>query len=355
MLRLEGDTVSVLSSETLEVLQSWKADPRLPEADEDRLQLNACISPSGRRVAVSNQDGCYLQTEAAELLILDTATGGVTQRLDFPIKRPEPPRSCAWKFDFVGSSSRLLVTQDAYVLKQSALINVDDGRVLHRFADDTEQRVASKSGVIASVQPPDATVPPQRNDTELDTRGYLTVLRPWGVRSGKLLDELKDFDLPIAQVRYGAARWSCFIDMEYPAGIDHDLDHLWRWIRLPSGERLDAESCFSRTIASDLHGQLLFSAYEKRFLIQGGDVCVHELPSGKPSWCAEPREYPSEKASFSPDGRFGWFDHTLTEMGSGHQRQWYDLRDVSFLAENQRIFHQGSNGVGILSLATGEF
>lgn len=409
LLRLEADTVSVLSSQTLDALQRWKANPRLPPLEERPGQLNACISPDGQRVAISNLDGGFLRSEDADLLILNTATGRVTQRLAFPIKRPEPPRSFAWKLDFVGSSSRLLVTQDAYVLKQSALINVDDGRVLHRFAVNSEQREASKGSVIAaakiarrpytspvgqsessevsfvdlatgdelrridvagtlrdfdidpsgseliaSVQQPGAAVPPMRDDTELDKSGRLTVLQWWNVRSGKMAGELSDFEMPVSQVRYGAARWNCFIELEYPAGIDDDLDHQCRWIRIPSGERLDAETCFSDTIASDLHNQLFCSTGEKQFFIQGGDVCEFDLPTGKRRWSAEPRGYPSQKASFSPDGKFCWFDHTLTQMVNGYQREWHALRDVQFLDDGQRIFNQWNNGVGIASLATGE-
>jgi len=91
-----------------------------------------------------------------------------------------------------------------------------DGRgCLHRFAGDTEQRggVPKVAVIRVHVQPPDATGflrSPNTGITELDTRGYFlnTVLRlKWAPVPGKLARRIeKTLDLPIAQVRYGAAR-----------------------------------------------------------------------------------------------------------------------------------------------------
>ena len=134
LLRLQADEISVLATDSLDTLARWKAKPKLPRPGRNYLQLGACISPDGSRIAVENRNGCFDAAVDSDILILNVDTESVTRQIDFPFDPPKGSRAFNWEYSFVGANDRMLLTLLTYrsgeTLRQSGLMHIDEAKLL---------------------------------------------------------------------------------------------------------------------------------------------------------------------------------------------------------------------------------
>ncbi|WP_419194055.1 WD40 repeat domain-containing protein [Novipirellula herctigrandis] len=411
LLRLQADEISVLATNSLDMLARWKAKPKLPTSPQTYLQLKACISHDGSLVAVENRDGCFDAAVDSDFLILNVDTGFISHQIDFPFDRPETPRAFRWEFSFVGAYDRLLLTQRTFrlgeTLRRSGLMQIDDAELICelpangivRYSKDqkliavgkcsgrsdtspvptsasseiemidvrsgSRQRLIKFAGtlrdfdidprgkrLLASVQKPDASPPMEVDGFAADPGGRLTHLLQWNLRTGQLNREIDPPPMPVAAVRYGVDASSYMMAMERPDGVDDGLEQVWRLNDISTGKQLTQDDWLQRGTMGGQHQDFFLYPDGKHFIVRGGEVQVRALPDGKTLWRADDRRLAVHDVTFSPDGNFCWADGFLSRLNDGHQRRWGGFGKLKFMDRGESVFFQGNNEVGIVSLRT---
>ncbi|QEG42123.1 WD domain, G-beta repeat [Roseimaritima ulvae] len=414
LLRLHADTLYVHTTDSFDTLARWRAQPKVPRPPGTYLQLNACISPDGTRVAIENHNHSFDHQEDADILIRNVQTGELIQGLNFPLARASPTSQPHIKFSFVGFSDRLLIQQQTYepgkTYRHSVLMDIHSGKQLcdfpHdatlrssgdgsllvaavrktrayttdkiQFADNSElgiydvrsgQRLrtinaagtirdfdidASGTRLIASLQSADALQPQANPNTLPDHNARLTRLLEWDIPSGERIRELTSPPLPIAQIRYGVDAGRCILGMERPDGVDEDLELVVEVRDVTTGGVLSKTDWLPRGTLADLHSRLYLFPDGQRMMILRSRLQIQTFPEGQSVWNAVAKRHPVRQAEFSPSGKYCWTDHFLTDLSTGHQRQWLDCDGLKFILGGDAIFDWRYNQVGILTTASNQ-